>query len=83
MLGSVPETRNILVSESNIASVFTGKVLETFTHKNNRMTYLRILMFSLLDVWFQISFFFFPHGQTLTKDVLPLSGVCFPVSSLS
>lgn len=82
MLGSVPETRNILVSESNIASVFTGKVLETFMHKNNRMTYLRILMFSLLDVWFQISFFF-PHGKTLTKGVLPLSGVCFPVSSLS
>lgn len=80
MLGFVPETRSTLVSKSNIASVLMGEILEKIMHKNNRITYLIILMFFFVDVWFQISFF---HGKTLTKDVLSLSGSCFLVSSLS
>lgn len=80
VLGFMPETRNTLVSESNIASVLMGEILEKIMHKNNRITYLIILMFFFVDVWFQISFF---HGRTLTKGVLPLSGFWFLVSSLS
>lgn len=74
VLGFVPETRITLVSKSNIASVLMGEILEKIMHKNNRITYLIILMLFLVDVWFQISFF---HGKTLTKGVLSLSGFCF------
>lgn len=80
MLGSVPETRNTLVSKSNIASVLLEEILEKIMHKNNQITYLIILVFFFVGVGFQISFF---HGKKLTKDVLPLSGFCFLVSSLS
>ena len=80
MLGSVPEKRNILVSKPNMASGLMGEILEKIMHKNNRRTYLIILMFFFVDVWCQISFF---HRKILTKDGLPLVGVCFPVPSLS
>lgn len=50
MLGSVPKTRNTIVSKSTMASILKGEILEKIMHKNNRMTYLIILMFVFVNL---------------------------------
>lgn len=50
MLGSVPETRNTIVSKSTMVSIPKGEILEKIMNKNNRMTYLIILMFVFVNL---------------------------------
>ena len=49
-LSSAPET------EDTLEQIKHGEILEAIMHKS-RMTYLIILMFFFVGVWFQISFF--------------------------